>query len=299
VVLHHGTPVETAIAVRALRAGDAPLDRIIVVNNDDAPRGLDLGAVGLPVQQIVTGRNLGFSGGMNAGIRRALDAGAGAVLLVNSDVIVPPRAARALATVLEEHPEAGIVAPVVLAREQPESIASLGIRFDRRSGRMRNLAGDMPLSSLPAWQPVDAVNGSALLVARATFERVGLFDERYFFSFEEIEFCLRARDAGFTPGVTAAAVVYHQGGATLHAASPRRFYFAARNHLALAASAGRPAGTMAKAGRAAVVILLNLAHALLAPGGHRLARLRATFRGVNDYRRGRFGSDVPTGGSMT
>ena len=202
----------------------------------------------------MTGRNLGFPGGMNAGIRHALDHGADAVLLVNSDVVVPPATARALTLALEAHPAAGIAAPVVLARERPSDIASLGIRFNRVTGRMRNLGGaGQPLRSVPAWQAVDAANGCALLVSRAVFERVGLFDERYFFSFEEIEFCVRARDAGFQPGVAGGAVVYHQGAATLAAVSPRRFYFAARNHLALASSAGRPGGVIASAARSTFV----------------------------------------------
>ena len=46
VVLHHGTPGETALAVRALRAAAAPVNRVVVVNNDDEPRVLDVGTVG-------------------------------------------------------------------------------------------------------------------------------------------------------------------------------------------------------------------------------------------------------------
>jgi GT2 family glycosyltransferase len=293
VVLHYGTPDETAIAVRALRACDAPVDRVIVVDNDDHPGELDLGAVGVPVERMVTGRNLGFPGGMNVGIRRALAAGADAVLLVNSDVVVPPDAPQALARALADHPEAGIVGPVMLARERPASIASLGIRFHEATGRMRNIEGHEAVEALPRWQRVDAVNGAAFLVSRRVFERVGLFDDAYFLSFEEIEFCMRARAAGFASGVTGDAVVYHRGGASLPSASPARFYYAARNHLRVAEHA-RPSSPLARAARAGLIVALNLAHALTAPGGERLERVRATMRGVRDYVRGRFGPESET-----
>ena len=64
---------------------------------------------------------------------------------------------------------------------------------------------------------VAAVSGCLMLVAREVFERVGLFDERYFFGFEDIDFCLRARAAGFRTRVAAGAVAYHQGGAAIGA----------------------------------------------------------------------------------
>jgi GT2 family glycosyltransferase len=182
---------------------------------------------------------------------------------------------------------------VILARERPASIASLGIRFHEPTGRMRNIEGRAALEPLPRWQRVDAINGAAFLVARRVFERVGLLDEAYFLSFEEIEFCMRARGAGFESGVTGDAVVYHRGGASLPSASPPRFYYAARNHLRVAEQA-RSSMLLARAARAAIIVALNLAHALTAPGGERLGRVRATMRGVRDYVRGRFGPESET-----
>jgi GT2 family glycosyltransferase/glycosyltransferase involved in cell wall biosynthesis len=293
VVLHHGTPEETALTVRALRAADPPLFCVLVVNNDAHPGSLDLGTTGVPVEHLTVGRNLGFPGGMNVGIRAALDRGAHAVLLVNSDVVVPPGAVAMLARVLDANPEVGIVAPVVLTREQPDTIASLGIRFNRASGRMRNLGGGSRFArpAHPAWRPVDAVNGAIMLVSRDAIERAGVLDEAYFFSFEEIEFCLRAADRGLISAVTTEAVAYHRGGATLAAAAPARFYYAARNHLRLASGLAPRYGRAGSFARAIVVVGLNLAHAVFARGGRRSERLAATWRGVRDYVRGRFGPE--------
>jgi GT2 family glycosyltransferase len=120
------------------------------------------------------------------------------------------------------------------------------------------------------------------------FDRAGFFDERYFYSFEDIEFCLRARRSGFTSLVVPPAIAYHEGHLSIGAASPARLYYAARNHLLLAQSARPLTGARALV-RAAGIVALNLAYAFRAPGMRRAAALRAVVQGAADYARGRFG----------
>ena len=109
-----------------------------------------------------------------------------------------------------------------------------------------------------------------------------MFDDRYFFSFEDLDWCLRARRQGFTSVVTADARVYHQGSASM-GESPERLYHAARNHLRLAQSVS-PTG---RGGvfRTAAVVSFNLAHAVQARGGTLGARLGAVARGIRDHLR--------------
>ena len=91
VVVNHRTPTDTRLAVRSLLASRRPVQQVIVVDNDgpDELRGA-AAAWGPAVTYLHTGANLGFAGGMNAGVRAALDGGADAVLLVNSDAVVAP-----------------------------------------------------------------------------------------------------------------------------------------------------------------------------------------------------------------
>ena len=134
-----------------------------------------------------------------------------------------------------------------------------------------------------------AASGCVLLVTREAWERVGLLDERYFFGFEDIDLCLRAGAAGLRTQFEPRALAYHEGGGSLGPASPRRFYFAARNHLLLAHD-HHAGGVVARVARPLTVVALNLAHALTSPGGSRAAKLGATVRGALDYARGRFGA---------
>jgi GT2 family glycosyltransferase len=145
-------------------------------------------------------------------------------------------------------------------------------------------------SLMPTWKEVDGVSGCAMLIADEVFDRIGLLSEKYFFSFEDLAFCLSARDAGFGVGVCGAAVAYHEGSRTLGAASPRRLYFGTRNQLLL--SAERPAcGIVHRAARAGAIVALNVLYALRTSGGSIGGRLAAVARGAQDHIRGRYGPD--------
>ncbi|MBI3493616.1 MAG: glycosyltransferase [Acidobacteria bacterium] len=298
VVLNYRTPDDTFLAVRSLLASQRAIDEVIVVDNDrgDSPGGARevLRDVRPNVRYLQTGSNLGFSGGMNVGIREALARGADRVLLVNSDVIVPPDCVERLERCLEATPATGIAGPVVLARSEPDRIASLGMSYSPASGRMRHrgFGARVAAEGQPSVRIVDGVSGCLMLVRREVFEAVGLLDEEYFFSFEDLDFCLKARRAGFATVLAGTAVAYHEGGRSLEATSPRRLYFAARNHLLVARRTGPPSSRMGLMWRAASIVMLNLAHAARWRGGSLPDRFGAVVRGTRDYVAGRFGADA-------
>ena len=294
VVLNFQSPDDTLLAVKSLLASRRRIDEIIVVDNDPRDDAREVLHDVLPrIAWTKAGRNLGFSGGMNLGIREALVRGADRVLLVNSDTIVPPDCIERLEQCLDAAPDVGIAGPVVLARSEPDRIATLGMSYAPFSGRMRHHGAGALVGAydLPARGVVDAVSGCLMLVKRGVFDAVGLLDEDYFFSFEDLDFCLKARRAGFVTRVAGAATAYHEGGRSIGAASPRRLYFAARNHLLAAQRADPMMGRARSLCRALSIVMLNLAHAVTSPGGSLPARLQAVARGTHDYVIGRFGAD--------
>ena len=301
VVLNYRTPDDTLLAVKSLLASRRRVEDIIVVDNDghdDGSRRNSNGRLREALKDVWSGidymqteENRGFSGGMNVGIREALARGADRVLLANSDVIVPPDCVTHLEQCLDRIPEAGIAGPVVLARSDPDRVASLGMSYARLSGRMRHRGAGTRLGGLelPVGRAVDGVSGCLMLVEREVFEAIGLLDEDYFFGFEDLDFCLKARRTGFATVLSGSATVYHEGSRSIGADTPRRLYFAARNHLLLARRIDPPAGRLAFLGRASWIVLLNLAHAVRSNGGSLPARLAAVGEGVRDYAAGRFG----------
>lgn len=288
VVLNYRTPEQTLLTVRSLLASTQPLAAVTVVDNSETVDcGRMLAELSDRVEYLSTPENLGYPGGMNIGIARALNAGATHLLLVNSDVTVPPDCCARLLEALAAEPTAGIAGPTMVVRDTPDRIDSAGLSFDAASGRMRMLRADEGIASAPNDpRTVDAVSGCLMLIARRVFERIGALDERYFFGFEDLDVCLRARAAGITT-VVSPARAYHGRAQSLPARAPERLYYAARNHLLLAASAhgGGSAGV-----RQLGVMLMNVAFALKAPPSRVPARISAIAIGCLDFYRDRFGA---------
>jgi len=301
VVVNYRTLDDTRLAVRSLLASRRPLDQIVVIDNDAVPSeevrrhfkagGRQVDADGR-LGCIATTRNLGFSGGVNVGIRAALDKGADAVLLVNSDAIVPPDCLERLEAAMDDG--GGIVAPVIAYRSAPGVVATRGMSFDHLSGRMRHVGVGSIVERVHGhgqpWTRVDGVSGCTMLIRRDVVDAIGLFDEDYFFSFEDLDFCLRASRAGFETIVVGEATAYHEGSRSIGAHSPERLYFAARNHLLLARRVTPARSRLRHAYRVLSIVALNIAHAVTSRGAPISRRLGAVVRGTRDYAVSRFGA---------
>jgi GT2 family glycosyltransferase/glycosyltransferase involved in cell wall biosynthesis len=291
VVLNHRTAEQTWLAVRSLQTSRTRPFEILVVDNASGDGSADRLRGSLErVRVLESPTNAGFPGGCNIGIRGALAAGAEYILLLNSDAVLAPDAIGHMAAAMAAHPGLGIVAPVLLSREEPDHVSSAGISFSRRTARMRHRAAGRRVAALEPGPVhiVDAVSGCVMLIRRAVFERAGLLDEAYFFSFEDIDFCLRARDAGYQTGCVQDALAYHEGGRTIGRRSARRVYFATRNHLRLATQAGRPADRSLRAG---MVVGLNAAYLLVSPEAPLIRGASALVRGAWHHFTGRYGRD--------
>jgi GT2 family glycosyltransferase len=152
-------------------------------------------------------RNLGFAGGVNTLLRRST---APWVLLLNPDAWPDPGAIERLLDCAERHPRAAMVAPKLLRpddRLEPSAwpFPSLGVTLASAVRRDRNI---WPHN---AERRVDWAVGAAWLIRREALDQVGLLDESLFMYAEDLEWCWRARDAGWEVWFTPDAVVRHIG----------------------------------------------------------------------------------------
>ncbi|HZS36040.1 MAG TPA: glycosyltransferase family 2 protein [Polyangia bacterium] len=264
VVLNFRTASDTIACVRSLEASARPIDRLIVVDNGSGDGSEERLRAELPRAEVLqTGANLGFSGGCNLGVRRALDGGASLVVLVNSDILLPPDCLGALEAALDAHPRAGIAGPAIVGRDDPRRIETRGISFSGWSGRVWNHEfGRRNDAARGGVRVVDGVSGALMLIRREVLERVGELENEYFFSFEDLDFCLRARAAGFETICVDGAIAHHEGGRSIGARSARRIYFATRNHLLLARRAAPALPPPLGLVRQGWVAALNLAYVL-------------------------------------
>ena len=246
------------------------------------------------ITYVHTGANLGFAGGMKnvGGIRRALDGRRPGAARVNSDMVVPPDCIGRLEAAVADRSGAGIAGPLVLSRSVPDIVGSAGIDYNLATGRMRH-RGVGSAGPLRGTRPAGEAQTSGCAIERRRRERMPdahhsrrLRSHRaarraLFFSFEEIDFCLRARAADSHAARRRCRGV-SRGRPAIGAHSARRLYFAARNHLMLAQRHANGDGALKRGARSLFVVALNLAHAVRAPGGSLPARMGATLRGIRD-----------------
>lgn len=208
-------------------AGGADLV-IVVDNGDGAARRL----AGRGVELLVTGANLGYAGGMNAGIRRALAAGADHVALLNDDTRVDADWVTPLLTEFATDPSVGAVQPMLVFDTDPPTVNSLGVALGV-DGAGVDIGYGTVVDDLPSRESrdIEVFTGGAVVLSRAMLDDLGGFDERYGLYYEDVDLALRGHAAGWRYRCVPASVVHHRGGASTSKLANRTAYLRERNRL--------------------------------------------------------------------
>jgi GT2 family glycosyltransferase len=230
----------TQACLESLEKVKEPAFQVVLVDNGSQnSEGEQLKARFPQVHLIANPDNLGFAGGNNVGIRYALEQGFEQVLLLNNDTTVTPSFLQELQACLDQS-TCGVAQPLILFAHEPQTLWSAGGKWNSLLGRAITLGDRVTLEkySVPA-KTLDWATGCCMLVSRAALLEAGLLNEAYFAYFEDVEWSLRIRKAGFTIGLAENAIIYHEAGAASkkqHAEgtlSPKVFYFHVRNQLFL------------------------------------------------------------------
>lgn len=187
------------------------------------------------VEFLTLERNLGWSGGNNAGIRRALDAGADYVFLLNNDTRVRADVFDRCLDLAESDPKIGVVAPKMVLFGQPFVLNSVGVVCSRAGACWDVGAGR---ADGPRWNgtdPVLAACGGACLIRAETLRRTGLLPEAFEIYLDDVDLCVRAWDAGYVVVPCPEAVVEHKFSASMGAGdrARRKYFLATRNRFFL------------------------------------------------------------------
>jgi GT2 family glycosyltransferase len=202
----------TMDCLRSLEAVATPNVRVMVVDNasTDGTVAAIRARYGERVEVVVNAANLGYAGGNNAGIRRALDDGARFLLLLNNDTTVAPDFIDELLGAMHD-PAIGIAAPKIYFAEPSDRIWYAGGEIFLWRGIARHTGiRQTDRGQHDSARDVDYASGCALLARREVFERVGLLDESYRAYFEDADLCVRAARAGFRVRYVPAAKVWHR-----------------------------------------------------------------------------------------
>jgi len=214
VVLNWNSSEMTKQCIQSLLAMEDGSFEILIVDNGSRDGSPDHLRAAFPhVELIASSRNLGFTGGCNLGMKRALRQGADYVLLVNNDTVVKPNFLAELLAESERHPKAGMISPKIYYYDDPDRIWWAGGTFSLWQGVPRHLGWkEMERGRYENTRAIDWATGCGVLLKCAALKDAGLFDEKIFANGEDLDLSLRMRRLGWQIRYTPAAKLWHKEG---------------------------------------------------------------------------------------
>lgn len=232
VILTWNQRKDTLGCIESLSRMTYPNYRILLVDNGSSDGTVEAVRARFPdVEFVVNPENMGFPGGNNIGLSYALDQHVDYIFMINNDTVVEPAILDELMA-CANLPDVGMLTPKIYSFDQPHHIWSVGGKKHKWTLEVIS-RGDGQLDH-GQWEDVieqDYLFGCALLLKRSLLERVGLFDAGFNpIYYEDVDLCLRARQAGFRLLLVPRARMWHKGSASGGGFdSPRVRYLMARN----------------------------------------------------------------------
>jgi len=247
-------------------------------------------------------RNVGYAGGMNLGIKHLVARGCDLLLLLTMDARLQPSAVERLVEAAIGTPAFGVLGPEL--RWTGTGRTSYGVMWGR-GGAIDHIVVAPDSFTFGGIVECDSIDGAIVMTRREVVEKVGLLQDRLFMYYEETEFCLRVKRAGWKVGVVGGAVGEQSPGESRR---PGAFnYLVARNGLEFSRQLAGSPGVVSALGRdiAQSWRLLRMRFSPRSgPGRRRYATvsLVGLWRGVLAYFQRRWGPppvDLPGLGDIT
>ena len=268
------------------------------------PTGRQVSNFQLKINFIQNKENLGFAAGNNQGIKIALEQNADYVLFLNNDTAVEPDFLKKLVEMAEKDKKTGIAGPMIYYYDDRQlAIGDRRIQFAGGKINWLKTKGKHQIDyRLPTTdyrlQPkkpgggrwtvdggyqTDYITGCCLLIKREVIEKIGLLSEDYFLYYEDADWCLRAKKAGFECVLAREAKIYHKQSASTGEFSYPYIYYHSRNGLLCGWKNGPKIFVLIQS------IWIFFKQAVKMAVGCRRAWARPVMKGVVDFWRGKRG----------
>ena len=209
IVLSWNNQKHTVECLASLSQLSYPDAKIALVDNGSTDATIATVCRQFPSVHIIeNGRNFGFAEGNNVGIRYALEHEADHILLLNNDTVISPDMVSQLVHAAEKDSTIGFVCPSIRSYFD-SSKQYIGADINWKSGQGCEL--ERSPEGLPEILDTDYAPGCALLVKSDVVRRIGLLDSAYFAYFEDVDWSLRCRKAGYRVVVVPQAEIQHKG----------------------------------------------------------------------------------------
>lgn len=214
VVLNWNGWKDTVACLQSLQALDYPNFHLVVVDNASSDDSVVQINKAMPaVELLQSGANLGFGGGCNVGIRKAMSRQADYIWLINSDATVHSSALSSLVNVAESADMIGSVGSVLFDAGTDDHVQVWG------GGQVKLWSGWC--SNQSARGPLDFISGASMLLRCDALAMSGVFDESTFFMYwEDTDLAFRLKKCGWKLAVAKDSRVWHKQSASVGQQSP-------------------------------------------------------------------------------
>jgi GT2 family glycosyltransferase len=242
IVLNYNGREITLTAIGSLLAMSYPSFDVLHIDNGSTDGSTEAVAAAFPeVRTVRAEQNLGPGGGLNLGMRTALDGGYDYLLILNNDIEAGPQMLDELMRVAESAPEIGCVGPKTYYYGDRERLWSAGgiLQFRESATRERGM-GELDHGQYDRTEEVDYVNGCAMLVKRGALTEVGLFDPQFQLAGEDADLCMRLKRRGYRCFYAPRALLWHMVSHTAGSYVARRTFGSGRSTALFVRRYGRP-----------------------------------------------------------
>ena len=214
IILNWNGKEDTIECLNSLVHVDYPNYNIILVDNASTDGLIEIVQAQFP--QVILLRNQensGFAEGNNIGIRYALSQQADYVLLLNNDTIIEPSFLKKLVNLGEEYSEVGMLSPLIYWYDSPETLWFYHGDINWKNGYASHKKNDMR-QRIKNPAPYDAdsmyLSGCALLIKTSVIKAIGELDKRFFCYYEDVDWCVRCKKAGWELAVVPSSAIKHK-----------------------------------------------------------------------------------------
>lgn len=207
------------------------LEVIVVDNGSDEDHGDTFKSIYPELIYIRSELNLGFAGGNNLGIKAATGT---YLLFLNNDTEIPNHLIDNLILEFENHPEIGILSPLILYFDDPTCIQYAGFTKmnyltcrNKGIGNMEVNKGQYNLDS----RETAYCHGAAMMCRKKDLNDAGLMAEQFFLYYEELDWCEQFKRAGKKIWFTGKTYIYHKESMSVGKESSIKTYFMTRNRM--------------------------------------------------------------------
>lgn len=227
IVLQYNNSADTLDCLNSLNKSDYPNYKVLVVDNKSSAEHVVkikkiISEMGKNYSLLLCEANLGYSGGNNAGIYRSLKE-TEFIFILNNDTIIQKETLSYLVRTAQANSSIGVIAPAL----NEERRISYGGKIIWLRSRLDHIYSSKELEHS---QKRFYIPGTAMLIRKQVFDKIGFFDKRYFLYFEDADFSLRVVEAGFKllicPDIS---IIHKSSNTTRHLGSPALLGYHYRN----------------------------------------------------------------------